>query len=82
MEAAVEGMAGEGDDAADDDELHAGAGHGYVHAAEVAEETDVAFVVASYKRYHNHIPFLSLKAVDGVDGDEVAEGLEEGCSFD
>ena len=33
VEAAVEGMAGQGLHAADDDELHAGARHGYVHTA-------------------------------------------------
>ncbi len=32
MEAAVEGVTGKGGDVADDDELHAGSGHGYVHS--------------------------------------------------
>ena len=49
VELAVEGMAGEGGDGADDDELHAGSGHGYVHATEVAQKTDVAVVVAAHE---------------------------------
>ena len=75
-------MAGESGDAADDDELHAGAGHGYVHAAQVAEKADVAFVVASYEGYDDDVAFLALETVDGVDGYEVAEGSEEGGALD
>ena len=36
VESAVEGVAGHGLGVAEDDELHAGAGDGYVHAAQIA----------------------------------------------
>ena len=41
-------------------QFHAGTGDGDVHAAQVAEETDPAFVVGSYETDHDHIAFLSL----------------------
>ena len=48
VEAAVEGMGGEGGDVADDYEFHAGAGHSHVHPAQVAQKADVAVIVASH----------------------------------
>lgn len=77
MEFAVEGMAGEGGDGAYDDELHAGSGHGYVHATEISQKTDVAVVVASHEGDDYDVALLPLKAVDGIYGNKMAEGLEE-----
>ena len=82
MQFAVEGMACEGGYGADDDELHASAGHGYVHAAQVAEEANVAVVVAADKGDDDDVALLTLKTIDGVDGNQVAEGFEEGCALD
>lgn len=75
-------MAGEGSNRTDYDELHAGTRHGHIHAAEVAQKADVAFVVASHKGDDDDVAFLALKAVDGVDGDEMTERLEEWCPLD
>ena len=70
-------MAAEGGAVAKDDELHASAGDGHVHATEIAEEANLALVVAAHKGDKDDVALLTLKAVDGVDGDEAAEGLEE-----
>ena len=71
-------MAGEGGGVAEDDELHASAGDGDVHAAEVAEEADLSAGVGADEADEDDVAFLSLEAVHGVHGDEVAEGAEEG----
>ena len=60
-------MAAEGGGIADDEKLHAGASHGNVHPAEVAQETDVALLVAPYKRDDNYVALLPLKSVNRVD---------------
>ena len=49
VEVAVEGVGGQGGDVADDYQFHSCAGHGHVHAPEVAKETYVAVVVAPYE---------------------------------
>lgn len=50
VEFAVEGVAfAEGGAVADDDEFHAGACHGHVDAAQVAQEAYVAVFVAAHK---------------------------------
>ena len=68
-ELGVETVAGEGLSVADDDEFHAGAGDGDVHAAEVVEEADRALVVVAYHADEDDIAFLSLEAVDSGCGD-------------
>lgn len=80
VEVAVEGVGGQGGDVADDYKFHACAGHGHVHAPEVAKETYVAVVVAPYEGNEYHVALLALKTVDGVYGDLPAEWLEEGCA--
>ena len=75
-------MPGEGGCIAQDDEFHAGTGHGYIHSAQVGQEANLSFVVASDKTYHDDVTLLSLKAIDGVDRDEMVERLEERCATD
>ena len=65
-----------------DHQFHAGAGDGDVHAAQVAEETDLPFVVGAYEADHDHVALLSLEAVYGVDGYQAAEGFEESVALD
>ena len=48
-EGAIESVAGEGLGVAYDDEFHACAGHGDVHAAQVAEEADAAVSVVAHQ---------------------------------
>ena len=76
IELAVERMAGHGLGIAKDDEFHAGTGNGHVHAAQVAQEANLSFVVGTYQRDDDDVALLSLETVDGVDGDETAERLE------
>ena len=61
---------------AEDDELHAGACYGYVHATQVAQEADVAAVVVAHQRDEYDVALLTLKSVDSVDGDEPAVGTK------
>ena len=68
-ELGVETVAGEGLSVADDDEFHAGAGDGDVHAAEVVEEADGTLVVVAYHADEDDIAFLPLEAVDSGCGD-------------
>ena len=76
-ELGVETVSGEGVGVAEDDELHAGAGDGDVHAAEVAEESDSTLVVVAHHADNDDVAFLPLEAVDAVDGNLAAEGAEE-----
>ena len=63
---------------AQDDELHAGAGDGHIHAAQVVEETDLPFFVGAHQADEDNVALLPLESVHGVDGDERPEGFEEG----
>ena len=70
-------MARHGGGIAEDDEFHAGACDGHVHASEVAQETDLSFVVGTDEGDEDDVAFLTLEAVDCVDADEVAVRFEE-----
>ena len=61
---------------AENNQFHACTGHGDIHAAEVAEETDLTLFVAANQRYNDDVAFLSLKSIDGVDGDGLAERFQ------
>ena len=67
---------------AEDDEFHAGAGDGYVHAPQVAQESYLSFVVGAHERDDDDVAFLSLETVDGVHGDEATVGFEELVALD
>ena len=62
---------------AQDDELHAGSRHRHVHAAEVFQETDLAFIVGTYQRDEDHVSFLPLETIHRVYADEAAVRFEE-----
>ena len=62
---------------AKDDELHSGSRHRHVHAAEVFQETDLAFIVGTYQRDENYVSFLTLETIHRVYADEAAVRLEE-----
>lgn len=70
---------GEGGGVAEDDEFHAGAGHGYIHAAEVGEEAYLSVLVGANEGDEDDVSFLALEAIDGIDADEVAHLAELGC---
>ena len=59
---------GKGGSVSQDHQFHTGTGDGDVHAAQVAEETDPAFVVGAYEADHDHISLLPLEAIYCVDG--------------
>ena len=52
---------------AEDDEFHARPGDGDVHAAQVAEETNLSFIVGTDEGDEDDVAFLPLKTVNGVD---------------
>ena len=62
---------------AEDDDLHASTSDGHIHASQVAQEAYLALFVRADERDDDDVAFLTLEAVDGVDGDQSAEGLEE-----
>ena len=65
----VKAVAGEGLGVADNDEFHAGASDGDVHAAQVVEETYSALVVVAHHADDNDIAFLPLESIHAVDRD-------------
>ena len=73
----VERMACHGGGIAEDDEFHAGAGDGHVHPSQVAQEAYLSFFVGADEGDEDDVAFLALKAVDGIDADEVAVRFEE-----
>ena len=75
-------MTGKSGGVTDNDEFHPGAGDGDVHPAQVVQEADVAFLVGTDKTDENDIAFLPLESVDGVDGDESSQRVEESVAFD
>lgn len=63
--------------ATENDEFHPGTCDGYIHTTEVAEETYLSLIVATYEGEDDDIAFLSLETIHGIDRDEMAERFEE-----
>ena len=78
----VEGMAGQRGRFAQDDKLHAGTGDGYVHAAQVAEESYLPLVVGADEGDEDDVALLPLEAVDGVRREQVSDGAQDGALAD
>lgn len=66
---------------AKDNELHPGACDGNVHAAKVAQETDIAFGIVSDQGNQDDVALLSLESVNGVDGNQAPVRFEERLFF-
>ena len=60
----VEAMVAEGLGVADDDELHASAGDGDVHAAQVAQESYLPRGIVAHQADDDNVALLPLEAVD------------------
>ena len=69
-------MARHGRGVAQDDELHAGTRDGDIHAAQVAQESDVAVGIVAHQRDDDDVALLPLEAVDGAHGDVALETAE------
>ena len=82
VELAIEGVVGHGERVAEDDEFHASAGDGDVHAAQVAQEANLPFVVGAHERDEDDVAFLTLESIDSVHGEQVPEGFEEGVALE
>ena len=66
---------------AKDNELHPGACDGDVHAAKVAQETDIALGIVSDQGNQDDVALLSLESVNGVDGNQTPVRFEERLLF-
>ena len=64
-----------------DNELHPGACDGNVHAAKVAQETDIALGIVSDQGNQYDVALLSLESVNGVDGNQTPVRFEERLLF-
>src|SRR6202012_1167804 len=73
----IEGQPGQGPAVADDHQLLARPGHGHIHPADIRQEADFALRVAPGQAYIDDIAFLSLEAVDGIDGYFVSISLQD-----
>ena len=62
---------------AQDDELHSGSRHRHVHAAEVFQETYLAFIVGTHQGDEDHVSFLPLETIYRIHADQAAVRLEE-----
>ena len=75
-------MSGECGRIAEDDELHACSGDGYIHTAQVAQKAYLSLVVGTHHRDKDDVAFLPLEPVDGIHRNEMTVGLEELASLD
>ena len=62
---------------AQDDELHSGSRHRHVHATEVFQESNLAFIVGTYQGDENHVALLTLETIHRIHADQTAVRLEE-----
>ena len=62
---------------AQDDEFHSGSRHRHVHATEVFQESDLAFIVGTYQGDENHVALLPLETIYRIYADQAAVRLEE-----
>ena len=60
---------------AEDDQFHPGSGDGHIHTAQIAQETYLTIVIGTHQRYQYNVALLSLKAVNGIHTDQLAERL-------
>ena len=56
----------------DEYKLGASSGDGYVHAAQIAKETDISSFVSTHETDDDNVALLALKGIDGVDRDDLA----------
>ena len=77
IKAFVKGVSGHRRGISEDDQFHSGTGDGDIHTSQVAEEAYLSLVVGSHQRNQDDIALLSLEAINGIDADETAVGLEE-----
>ena len=68
-------MARQGVAIAQDDDFHTGTCDGYVHASQVAQETNLSVVVRAYQRDDDDVALLSLESVNGIHADARPEGF-------
>jgi len=74
---AVERVARHGRHVAEDDQLHACAGDGHIHAAQVAQESYLPLVVRAHQRDDDDVALLPLEPVNRIHRYKAAERLEE-----
>lgn len=67
---------------AQDDELHSGSRHRHVHATEVFQESNLAFIVGTYQGDENHVALLPLETIYRIYAYQAAVRLEELILFD
>lgn len=53
-----------------------------IHSSKVIQKSDLSILIRPYETDKNNIPFLPLKAVNGVDRDEAAEWAQKTIPFD
>ena len=75
-------MLGKRQSIAEDDKLHPGTRYRHIHSAQIIQETDLSILVGTHETDQDDIAFLPLETVHRVDGDERAEGFEEGVVLD
>lgn len=63
-------------------EFHAGPCHGYVHAAQILEESYLTVFIGADQADDYHVALLSLESVDGVYAYQAAIWLEERVLLD
>src|SRR5689334_12326131 len=67
---------GKGCAIANDHQLLSRTGHGHIHTADIAQETDAVIGVAARHADINNIALLALKTVDGIDSYSVLIRLQ------
>ena len=77
VKAAVEAVTAQSIGIADNQQFHASPCDCHIHAAQVAQKSDVAGIIASHKRNDDYITFLPLEPIDSIDLNQMAERLEE-----
>ena len=55
-------------------QFHAYPCYRHVHSAQIVQKADLPFFIGTYQTDKNHVPFLSLKSVDGIDCYQAAVG--------
>ena len=66
-------MAGHGRCISEDNQFHACTGDGDIHPTQVAEKTNLAFVIGAHQRDENDIALLALETVNGVHAYQMTE---------
>lgn len=78
LESAIERVLAESGRVTNDEQLHSCTSDGHVHATKVGQESHLSLSIVAHHGDEDYVAFLPLKTINGIDGNQLAEGFPVG----